>query len=87
MCKTKTAGDGTTELYLAWEGTAAKGVLRTVTPSGMVYAQPVRAERHQGKIIVDEPSSTDLAVHAAVVGQHAGKTYMRRGDAWTACEQ
>jgi hypothetical protein len=89
-CRTKSAIDGTSELYLDWNGgTVAKGVLRRVAPSGMVYVDPVKAERYKGAIIADPPESLDLASHAAVVGSQNGKQYMRVGDsnqAWTACE-
>jgi hypothetical protein len=88
-CRTKSAIDGTSELYLEWNGTIARGVLKRVAPSGMVYVEPVKAERYKGAIIAGPPESIDLATHAAVVGSQNGKQYMRVGDsqqAWTACE-
>ena len=78
-CRTRTSADGTTELFLDWNGKVATGVLRRSAPSGMVYEQPVRAERYQGTIVVDEPSSEDLASHAAMVVEQNGKLHMRVG--------
>jgi hypothetical protein len=90
-CRMKRAS-GTTELFLDWDGGAvAKGVLRTVTPSGMVHRQRVRAERYQGMIFADDPSDTDwdLVCHTAVIAQRDGKPWMRIGEGdqpWSACE-
>lgn len=89
VCRTKTSTDGTTELYLDWNGKVASGVLRRTAPSGMVYEQPVRAERYQGTIVVDEPNVEDLASHAAMVVEQNGKLHMRvgaPGSAVSACE-
>lgn len=89
VCRTKSGVDGTSELYLAWTGNEATGSLRRVAPSGMVYVQPVRAERTSGLIVVDGTSETDLVSHAATIRNDGGKQLMRLGDpgqAWTACE-
>jgi hypothetical protein len=89
VCRTKTCVDGTTELYLDWNGKVATGVLRRSAPSGMVYEQPVRAERYQGTIVVDEPSNEDLASHTAMVVEQNGKLHMRvgaPGSTVSACE-
>lgn len=89
VCRTKGAVDGTTEVFLEWNGNSAKGTLRREAPSGMVYVQRVQAERAGSLIIVDEPSNEDLMSHAAVIGKQDGKTLMRIGGAgqpWTACE-
>jgi hypothetical protein len=89
VCRTTNRVDGTTELYLDWNGKVASGVLRRTAPSGMVYEQVVRAERYQGTIVVDEPECTDLASHAAMVVEQNGKLHMRvgaPGQAVTACE-
>ena len=88
-CRTTSVTEGTSELYLDWSGEVAKGVLRRVVPSGMVYVLPVRAERYKGAIIADAPAETDLVCHQAVVGQQDGKKYMRVGDRqqpWTLCD-
>jgi hypothetical protein len=88
VCKTSGIF-GTSELFLEWNGTAAKGLLRRVAPSGMAYRQRVQAERANGMIVVDDAGETDLAVHAAVVRQVDGKQHMRLGDgpgAWSACQ-
>jgi hypothetical protein len=69
--------DGRTELYLTWAGTDATGVLRTIGPSGAVTDTRVRAERNKSAIIVDESSSTDLAVHLATVVTDNGKRRIR----------
>jgi hypothetical protein len=86
VCRTKSIVDGTTELYLDWKGTSAKGTLRRSAPSGMVYVQRVEAERADSLIIVDEPENQDLMNHAAVVGKQDGKTLMRTNGTWTPCE-
>jgi hypothetical protein len=89
VCRTTNCVDGTTELYLDWNGKVATGVIRRTAPSGMLYEQPVRAERYQGTIVVDEPEGTDLASHAAMVVEQHGKLHMRigaPGQAVTACE-
>lgn len=89
VCRTHNCVDGTTELYLDWDGKVASGTLRTTAPSGMVYEKKVRAERYQGTIVVDEPSGTDLAEHAAMVVEQSGKLHMRvgaPGQAVSACE-
>ena len=89
VCRTKSAVDGTTEVFLEWNGSSATGTVRRQAPSGMVYVQRVKAERAASLIIVDEPSNEDLMSHAAVIGKQDGKTLMRvggAGAAWTACE-
>jgi hypothetical protein len=89
VCKTKTQSDGTSELFLTWDGDSGKGVLRRSAPSGMVYLLPVRAERASGTIVADDPAETDLVVHAALVREANGKQLMRLGDGsgtWSACE-
>ncbi len=89
VCRTHNCVDGTTELFLDWDGKVASGTLRTTAPSGMVYEKKVRAERYQGTIVVDEPSCTDLAEHAAMVVEQRGKLHMRvgaPGQAVSACE-
>jgi hypothetical protein len=89
VCRTKSVVDGTTEVFLEWNGSSAKGTLRREAPSGMVYVQRVQAERAASLIIVDEPSNEDLMSHAAVIGKQDGKTLMRLGGAgqpWTPCE-
>lgn len=88
-CRTKSRVDGTSELYLEWNGGVAKGVLRRAAPSGMVYVQRVQAERSNGMIVADDAGETDLVVHAAVVRQENGKQLMRLGDgtqSWSICE-
>ncbi len=67
VCAATRQLSGTTELWLEWSGGEAKGTLRTIAPSGMVHEQKVRAERYEGKVIVDDINSTDLAVHTAVL--------------------
>jgi hypothetical protein len=67
VCSTTRTLAGTTELWLEWVGPEATGTLRTTAPSGVVHEQKVRAERYEGKVIVDDVASTDLAVHTAVM--------------------
>lgn len=89
VCRTKSAAEGTSELFLDWNGDEAKGLLRRVAPSGMVYLQPVKAERASGMIVADDASEADLVVHAATVRQANGKQLMRLGDgseSWSICE-
>jgi hypothetical protein len=89
VCKTKSAVDGTTELFLTWSGAEAKGVLRRVAPSGMAYLTAVHAQRHRSIIIVDEPNEPDLMTHAALVTTQGGKQLMQLGGGdhvWSTCE-
>jgi hypothetical protein len=89
VCRAKSVVDGTTEVFLEWNGHSATGTLRHEVPSGMVYVQRVQAERADSLIIVDEPGNEDLMSHAAVIGKQDGKTLMRIGGAgkpWMACE-
>jgi hypothetical protein len=89
VCRISDAFGVTSELHLTWDGTAAKGFLRRLAPSGMSEDLPVRAERDGRKIIVDAPNETDLTAHVAVVGEHAGKRLMRvggEGATWFRCE-
>lgn len=85
VCKTTRPLEGTTELYLEWSGGEAKGTLRTIAPSGLVHEQKVQAERYQGRIIVDDLGSTDLAVHAAVV--KGERILFETATDWAACEK
>jgi hypothetical protein len=88
-CRSTTRDEGTVELYLDWNGKEAKGLLRRTAPSGMVSDLIVHAERVKDAIIADDPNSTDLVSHAAVVGEHGGKKYIRLGDSkqnWAPCE-
>ena len=89
VCRAKSVVDGTTEVFLEWNGKSATGTLRREAPSGMVYVQRVQAERADSLIIVDEPGNEDLMSHAAVIGKQDGKTLIRIGGAgqpWTPCE-
>lgn len=85
-CRVQTRDEGTTELYLEWQGSVAKGVLRRIAPSGEVTTQRVRAERYQNMIIADDVGATDLAVHAATVAEVKGKTRMRVAEGWATCQ-
>ena len=88
-CRSTNAVDGTSELYLEWQGDAAKGTLRRTAPSGSITEQPVKAERYKDMIIADEPGSNDLVEHAATVRTHEGKPYIRFGGykgGWLKCE-
>jgi hypothetical protein len=80
-CRAKSPFGSTVELYLAWDGTAAKGTLRTLAPSGNVRDRVVRAERYNGRIIADDVNETDLVVHAATVAKQDGTTYLVLGGA------
>ncbi len=89
-CRTKDAFGVTSEVYLEWSGDQAKGVIRSVAPSGMVSERRVRGERAAGgAVVLDDPGQTDLVTHAAVLATHAGKRHVRladAGDAWSACD-
>jgi hypothetical protein len=86
-CRTKNDIGETAELWLEWDGKSAKGTIRRVAPSGMVYLQRVEAERYKNQIIADDPNVVDLAIHAAWIGEKDGKQYMRIGDQpFLACE-
>jgi hypothetical protein len=89
VCRAETRDDGTSALYLEWKGDSAKGVLRHISPSGMVSDTNVHAQRFKGMVIADDPSSQDLVVHAATVAQHNGKPYLRLGEtksSWMRCQ-
>jgi hypothetical protein len=89
VCRATSAADGTTELWIDWSGESAKGRLRTQAPSGLVYEEPVTAERHGNLIVADEPNAADVSVHAATVVLDGGKKRMRLGDRsrpWSPCE-
>jgi len=76
VCSAPTS-DGTTELYLKWDGEEASGVVRTIAPSGSVSEQRVHAARYKGRIIADEPGNQDLVKHVAVVKEENGKKMIR----------
>jgi hypothetical protein len=86
-CHAESRDDGTTELFLDWAGSTAKGVLRRTAPSGNVTEQTVRAERYKGLIIADDVLATDLAVHAATLVEVGGKKRIRVGETaiWAEC--
>lgn len=89
VCRAKSPGGGTTELILEWKGDEAKGVLRTVAPSGNVTEQKVVAQRHKGMIVADDIHAKDLVDHAAIVRTQDGRPYILLSDheqIWTACE-
>jgi hypothetical protein len=83
------SADGNKEqLYLEWEGDMAKGTLRTFTQSGKVRYEPVRAERYKARIVIDDPESTDLAVHKATLVDSSKGKQIQIGDynaPWTKC--
>lgn len=89
VCRTKRPGGGTTELVLEWSGDEAKGFLRTTGASGNVTIQKVRAQKHKGMIVADDPNAADLVDHAALVRAQDGKQYMLLSDheqIWSVCE-
>lgn len=86
VCRAAFAGGGTTELFLEWNGNEARGELREIAPSGMVHHNRVRAERHQGLVVVDDVHEEDLAVHAAVVAERSGTKAIRIANAWSSCQ-
>lgn len=88
-CRAATATEGTVELYLVWGSTSASGTLRRKAQSGAITEQKVHAERVQGAIVADDVLSTDLVVHAAMIREHKGHTFVRLGDwkqGWTRCQ-
>jgi hypothetical protein len=86
-CRAETRDEGTTELYLDWQGSTAKGILRRIAPSGNVSEQTVTAERYKSLIIADDINATDLAVHAATIAEVGGKKRIRLAEvsAWADC--
>jgi hypothetical protein len=89
VCKAKGTDGVIAELYLEWKGTMATGTIRRTAPSGMLYLDPIRAERYNSTIVVDTPNNDDLASHAALVASKDGRQYMRVGDVgqpWLRCE-
>jgi hypothetical protein len=89
VCRSQSRDEGTTELYLQWSGDSAKGTLRRISLSGMVSDTHVQAQRMKNSIIADDINASDLVVHAATVGKHDGKQYIRLGESkqnWTVCQ-
>jgi hypothetical protein len=86
-CRAETRDEGTTELYLDWHGSTAKGLLRRIAPSGNVSEQSVTAERYKSLIIADDVNATDLAVHAATIAEVGGKKRIRLAEvsSWAEC--
>lgn len=88
-CRTVDAFGVRTSLWLEWSGSAARGVLRAVAPSGAVTERRVHAERYEDMLIIDDPGQVDLVDHVAVVRSAGGKKVVRladAGDAWSTCE-
>jgi len=79
VCRAKTE-NGTAELYLTWEGSTAKGTLRTLAPSGLVTEKTVRAQRDKGLIVAHDIWEDDILVHSAVVSDANGKKHIRLND-------
>ena len=89
VCRAESIHEGKIELYLDWKDSGASGTLRRRAPSGDVSEVKVHAERVKGAIVADDVMSRDLVVHAAMVREHKGRTYVRLGDwkqGWTPCE-
>jgi len=89
VCRASSLSDGRVEIYLDWKDSGASGTLRRRAPSGEITEQKLHAERIKGAIVADDVLSHDLVVHAAMVREHKGRTYVRLGDwkqGWTPCE-
>lgn len=89
VCRASSVHEGQIEVYLDWKGTSASGTLRRKTLAGDVSEQKLHAERMKGAIIADDVMSQDLVVHAAMIREHKGHTYVRLGDwkqGWTPCD-
>lgn len=89
VCRAESIHEGKIELYLDWKDSSATGTLRRRAPSGEVSETKLHAERVKGAIVADDVASRDLVVHAAMVREHKGKTYVRLGDwkqGWTPCQ-
>ncbi len=83
-----TADGNAHQIFLEWNGDTAKGTLRTSTPSGMVRLEPIKAERYKARIIIDDPTSEDLAVHKATLVEDRKGKQLQMGDhtqPWTQC--
>ncbi len=88
VCRATSIHEGTIEVYLEWKGTSASGTLRRKTLAGDIQEQKLHAERMKGAIVADDVMSRDLVVHAAMIREHKGHTYVRLGDwkqGWTPC--
>jgi hypothetical protein len=89
VCRTQRPLEGTTELYLDWSGDVARGSLRRTSASGNVSELRVEGERHGATVVLDDPTSDDLVVHAATLRTEDGKQRIQLGDwhqPWSACE-
>ena len=83
-----TADGNAHQIFLEWSGDTAKGTLRTSTPSGMVRQEPIKAERYKTRIIIDDPTSDDVAVHKATLVEDRKGKQVQMGDhthPWTQC--
>ena len=89
VCRATSIHQGTIEVYLDWKGTSASGTLRRKMLSGNITEQKLHAEHVKGAIVADDVMSQDLVVHAAMIREHKGHTYVRLGDwkqGWTPCD-
>lgn len=94
VCRASSIHEGTIEVYLDWsananKGGGASGTLKRKALSGEVSEQKLHAEHMKGAIVADDVMSQDLVVHAAMLKEHKGRTYVRLGDwkqGWTPCE-
>lgn len=89
VCRATSIHEGTIEVYLDWKGTSASGTLRRKSLAGDISEQKLNAERIKGAIVADDVMSQDLVVHAAMLREHKGHTYVRLGDwkqGWTPCD-
>lgn len=87
VCRANADGNAQ-QIFLEWNGDTAKGTLRTSTPSGMVRQEPIKAERYKARIIIDDPSSDDVAVHKATLVEDRKGKHIQLGDhtrPWTNC--
>ena len=91
VCRATSIHEGTIEVYLDWtaKGGGASGTLRRKTLAGNIHEQKLHAEKMKGAIVADDVMSQDLVVHAAMLREHKGHTYIRLGDwkqGWTPCD-
>lgn len=89
VCRATSIHEGVIEVFLDWKGTGASGTLRRKSVAGDISEVKLHAERMKGAIVADDVMSQDLVVHAAMIREHKGHTYVRLGDwkqGWTPCD-
>jgi hypothetical protein len=68
--------------------TQAEAETETAPAGQLVRQEPIKAERYKARIIIDDPSSDDVAVHKATLVEDRKGKHIQMGDhthPWTNC--